>query len=191
MPDFLKPLCKSGSENLSAEGKKLTELLAKHQGAFAKGPDDLGRTHLVQHEIWTPPGLWPLRQPARRFPFWKQTEAKEIVDDLLRRDLIEPSAPVVMVKKKDNTTRLCVDNRRLNNHTIPDAYPLPRIDDSLDALGGSKWFCTLDLASGYWQVMMSKSAQEKSAFITSGGVIVFGKTEQQTLDRLDAGLKQD
>ena len=50
MPDFLKPLCKSGSENLSAEGKKLTELLAKHQGAFAKGPDDLGRTHLVQHE---------------------------------------------------------------------------------------------------------------------------------------------
>ena len=181
MPDFLKLLCKSGSENLSAEGKKK---LAKHQGAFAKGADDLGRTHLVQHEIRTPPDLRPLRQPARRFPFWKQTEAKEIVDDLLRRDLIEPSAtpweaPVVMVKKKHNTTRLCVDYRRLNNHTIPDAYPLPRIDDSLDALGGSKWFCTLDLASGYWQVGMSKSAQEKSAFITSGGlyswkVIPFG-----------------
>ena len=176
MPDFLKPLCRSGSENLSAEGKKkLTEFLAKHQGAFAKGPDDLGRTHLVQHEIRTPPDLRPLQQHARRFPFWKQTEAKEIVDDLLRRGLIEPSAspwaaPVVMVKKKDNTTRLCVDYRRLNNHTIPDAYHLPRIDDSLDALGGSKWFCTLDLASGYWQEGMSKSAQEKSASITSGGL---------------------
>ena len=112
MPDFLKLICKSGRENLSAEGKKkLVELLAKHQGAFAKGPDDLGRTHLVQHEIWTPPDLRPLWQSARRLPFWKQTEAKEIVDDLLRRDLIEPSTspwadPVVMVKKKDNTTRL-------------------------------------------------------------------------------------
>ena len=236
MPDFLRPLCKDGSENLSSEGKKkLAELLTKHQSAFASGPDDLGRTHLVQHEIRTPPDLRPLRQPARRFPFWKQTEAKEIVDDLLKRDLIEPSAspwaaPVVMVKKKDNTTRLCVDYRRLNSHTIQDAYPLPRIDDSLDALGGSKWFCTLDLASGYWQVGMSKSAQEKSAFITSGGlyswkvmpfglstapgtferlmetvlsglqwetcliylddVIIFGKTEQQTLDRLDAILSR-
>ena len=233
MPDFLRPLCKDGSENLSSEGKKkLAELLTKHQSAFASGPDDLGRTHLVQHEIRTPPDL---RQPARRFPFWKQTEAKEIVDDLLKRDLIEPSAspwaaPVVMVKKKDNTTRLCVDYRRLNSHTIQDAYPLPRIDDSLDALGGSKWFCTLDLASGYWQVGMSKSAQEKSAFITSGGlyawkvmpfglstapgtferlmetvlsglqwetcliylddVIIFGKTEQQTLDCLDAILSR-
>ena len=236
MPDFLRPLCKEGSENLSSEGKKkLAELLTKHQSAFASGPDDLGRTHLVQHEIRTPPDLRPLRQPARRFPFWKQTEAKEIVDDLLKRDLIEPSAspwaaPVVMVKKKDNTTHLCVDYRRLNSHTIQDAYPLPRIDDSLDALGGSKWFCTLDLASGYWQVGMSKSAQEKSAFITSGGlyswkvmpfglstapgtferlmetvlsglqwetcliylddVIIFGKTEQQTLDRLDAILSR-
>ena len=130
-----------------------------------------------------------------------------------------------MMVKKDNTTRLCVNYRRLNSHTIQNAYPLPRIDDSLDALGGSRWFCTLDLASGYWQVGMFKSAQEKSAFITSGGmyswkvmpfglstapgtfeqlmetvlsglqwetcliylddVIVFGKTEQQTLDRLD------
>ena len=220
MPDFLKPLCKSRGENLSAEGrKKLTELLAKHQGAFAKGPDDLGRTHLVQHEIRTSPDFRPLRQPARRFPFWKQTEAKEIVDDLLRRDLIEPY-----------TTCLCVNYRWLNNHTIPDAYPLPRIDDSLDALKGSKWFCNLDLASGYWQVGMSKSAQEKSAFVTSeglyswkvmpfglstapgtferlmetmlsgllwetcliylGDVIVFGKTEQQTLDRLDAILSE-
>ena len=229
MPDFLRPLCKDESENLSSEGKKkLAELLTKHQSAFASGPDDLGRMHLVQHEIRTPPDLRPLRQPARRFPFWSQTEAKEIVDDLLKRDLIEPSAspwaaPVVMVKKKDNTTRLCVDYRRLNSHTIQDAYPLPRIDDSLDALGGSKWFCTLDLASGYWQVGMSKSAQEKSAFITSGGlnswkvmpfglstapgtferlmetvlsglqwetcliylddVIIFGKTEQQTLEK--------
>ena len=138
IPDFLRPLCKSGSENLSAEGKKkLAELLTKHQGAFSKGPDDLGRTQLVQHEIRTPPDLQPIRQPAR---------------------------------KKDNTTRLRVDYRRLNSHTIQYDYPLPRIDDSLEALGGSKWFCTLDLANGYWQVGMSKSAQEKSAFITSGGL---------------------
>ena len=97
---------------------------------------------------------------------------------------------MVMVKKKDNTTHLCVDYRQLKNHTIPDTYPLPRIDDSLDALAGIKWFCTLDLASGYWQVGMYKDAQEKSTFITSEGlyswkVMPFGlSTAPGTFERL-------
>jgi len=62
-----------------------------------------------------------------------------------------------------------VDYRKLNSLTIQDAYPLPRIDESLDALAGSKYFSTLDLLSGYRQVPLSPDAQEKAAFITRDG----------------------
>eukprot|EP00057_Strongylocentrotus_purpuratus_P021451 XP_011675925.1 PREDICTED: uncharacterized protein K02A2.6-like [Strongylocentrotus purpuratus] len=77
---------------------------------------------------------------------------------------------IVLVKKKDGTQRFCVDYRQLNAATIKDAYPLPRIDETLDALSGAQWFSTLDLASGYWQVGLSKDAKEKSAFVADGGL---------------------
>ena len=63
--------------------------------------------------------------------------------------------------KKDGGTRFCVDYRQLNDATIKDAYPLPRIDDTLDMLAGKQWFSTLDLASGYWQVSLSRRGQSQ------------------------------
>ena len=74
----------------------------------------------------------------------------------------------MLVCKKDRSWQLCIDYRRLNAVTRKDAYSLPKIDDSLDALAGSMYLCTLDLVSGYWQVPLDQDAREKSAFVTQG-----------------------
>jgi hypothetical protein len=78
---------------------------------------------------------------------------------MLKKGVIEPSkspwsSPVVLVTKKDGTTRFSVDYRALNNVMIKDAYPLPRVDECLDSLAGGKWLSCLDLCSGFWQVRL-------------------------------------
>ena len=107
---------------------------------------------------------------------------REIVDreleKMLKKDIIEPSdslwaANVVLVKKKDGSVRFCVDYRKLNECTKKDAYPLPHIGDSLDALLGSCWFSTLDLAQGFYQVEMDKNDKQKTAFATHRGLFQF------------------
>ena len=97
---------------------------------------------------------------------------------MLDTKLIRPSSspwtsPVVLVRKKNGKLRFCVDYRKLNGITKKDAYPLPRIDDMLNTLKGSKWFSTLDLASGYWQVAMHPRDREKTAFVTRYGIYEF------------------
>ena len=97
---------------------------------------------------------------------------------MLERDVIEPSSSpcasgIVLVRKKDGTTRFCVDYRKLNDATIKDAYPLPRIDETLDHLSGACWFSTLDMSSGYWQVDVEEKDRPKTAFITKRGLYQF------------------
>ena len=91
---------------------------------------------------------------------------------------MEPSkspwaSPIVLVQKKDGTTRFCADYRKLNDVTRKDAYPLRRIDTTLDTLAGSKWLSTLDLLSGYWQVELEERARQKTAFCTTEGLFQF------------------
>ena len=113
-----------------------------------------------------------------------------MVDDMLSKGIIEPAhgpwaSPIVLVRKKDGSTRFCVDFRKVNEVTRKDAQPLPRIDDTIDALEGAKWFSTLDLASGYWQVEVDPHDREKTAFPTPyDDIIIFSKTIEDHLDRL-------
>ena len=104
---------------------------------------------------------------------------EECVTEILTGGQIEPSdspwsSPVVLVHpKKDGGTRFCVDYRRLSDVTVKNAYPLPRIDDTLDMLAGKQWFSTLDLANRYWQVSLSQEARVKTAFATHSGLFQF------------------
>ena len=69
--------------------------------------------------------------------------------------------------------RFCVDYRKLNEVTIKDSYPLPRIDELIDTIGAAKWFTTMDLASGYWQVRVKEKDRPKTAFVTRYGLYEF------------------
>ena len=83
------------------------------------------------------------------------------------------ASPIVIIKKKDDTIRLCVDYRRLNDMTQVDAYPMPRIDDILDQVGQARYITTLDLAKGYWQLPVAEEDRPKTAFITPRGLYQF------------------
>ena len=110
-------------------------------------------------------------------PSQKQ-QLKGLLQEMLANDVIQPSnspwaSPIVLVTKSDGSMRFCVDYRKLNAATRKDAYPLPRIDDTLDNLRNSKWFSTLDLTSGYWQVEVNPEDRCKTAFCTSEGLFEF------------------
>jgi hypothetical protein len=186
VPEHLADMVNSAKQNLSPEQfAQLRALIAKKAEAFSSADGKLGRTGRVQHTIDTG-NAKPIKLPARRMGIPQRKIIDEEIDKMLEQGVIEPSespwaSPVVLVKKKDNSTRFCLDYRKLNNVTKKDAYPLPNITDSLDALSGSQFFCTLDLASGYWQVEMDDRDKAKTAFVTHRGlhqfrVLPFGLT---------------
>ena len=107
-----------------------------------------------------------MKQAARCILFAAQQEIARQLDEMQNNNIIKPSEspwanPVVLVKKRDGTLRFCVDYRGLNCVTKPDVFPLPRIYDLLDQLGKLKYFTTLDLKSGYWQIKVQTDSQEK------------------------------
>ena len=155
----------------------LKQLLFKHADLFARDDKDLGRTDLVQHDIDTGDAR-PIRQPPRRVPLALQPELDKEIAEMLDKGVIEPgqspwASPLVLVRKKDGTIRVCTDYRLLNGVTKFDAYPLPRIDETLEALSGAKYFTTLDLISGYWQAGLTPEARLKSAFCVRSGLYLW------------------
>ena len=144
------------------------------------------------------------KQPYRQQNPTVRREEMAQVQQMLASDVIQPSnipwaSPIVMVKKKDGSLRFCVDFHQLDAATVKDAHPLPRIDDILDALHGARWFSTLYLKSGYWQVPIMERDKEKTAFRTSSGQLYefnqvpFGlynapATFSRLMDRVLSGL---
>ncbi|KAL0439933.1 UNVERIFIED_CONTAM: Transposon Ty3-G Gag-Pol polyprotein [Sesamum latifolium] len=96
-------------------------------------------------------------------------ELKKQIEELLEKGFIRPStspwgAPVLFVKKKDGSMRLCVDYRQLNRVSVKNKYPLSRIDDLLDQLKGATIFSKIDLRSGYWQLRIAEKDIPKNSF---------------------------
>ncbi|GBO24268.1 Retrovirus-related Pol polyprotein from transposon 297 [Araneus ventricosus] len=152
------------------------KLLNEFQDLFSTCDADVGRCNMTQHRINTG-NHPPIKQYPRRLPLARK-EAEHLVKEMVDNGIIEESSgpwasPIVLVKKKDGSTRFCVDYRKLNEITKKDSYPLPRIDDTLDALNGSQWFTTQDLKSGYWQVEVRPEDREKTAFTTGQGLWQF------------------
>ena len=170
--------CSTKRVNLRATSAHAANLLAKHIHTFpAPGTPITCRTEAVVHDIDTG-STRPIRCNPRKLSPKNINIQQELVDKMLEEGQIEHSvsawsAPTVLVTKKDGSTRFCVDYRRLNARTKKDAFPLPRIDDSLNSLSGQAWFSTLDLASGYWQVRLSEKAKPKTAFATHSGLFQF------------------
>ena len=163
---------------LSSEGKKrLQDVITAYSDIFSRYDGDIGHTHLVEHTIDTG-GASPIRQPPRRIPVSVRAEIEEQKERMLRDGIIEPStsawsSPVVLARKKDGTFRFCVDLRAVNAVTKGHAHPLPRVDSTLDCLAGARFYSTLDLASGYWQVGIAPEDREKTAFSTGTGLHQF------------------
>ena len=178
LPMHLRDLLDQTSRDLDdMQRRQLAGVLLRYSDLFPMPGSTLtGHTDVVEHEIDTGDGS-PIRCAPRRMSPQKMKKEEECVAEILTGGQIEPSdspwsSPVVLVTKKDGGTRFCVDYRRLNNATVKDAYPLPRIDGYVSH---KQWFSTLGLASSYWQVSLSQEARGRHfASIQEFRVMRFG-----------------
>lgn len=155
----------------------MRSLLQQYTPVFSVHEGDLGCTDLISHDIMGHHLVddAPVRQRYRRIPPFEYEVVKEHINQLLSSQIIwegsSPYAsPILLVRKKDGSICMCVDSRQLNSKTRRDVFPLPRIEESLDALSCACWFPTLDLASSYNQVPVTETDRSKTFFCTPFGL---------------------
>ena len=153
--------------------EQVDELLYKYREVFAEDEQELRCATAVEHEIHLTSDV-PIKLPYRHIPPKCMTEVKAHIKGLLEHGVIEESvspyaAPIVLIRKKDKSLRLCVDYRRVNEVTVKDAFPLPRIQNTLDALAGAQSFSFFDLSAGYHQIRVRTEDKAKTAFVTPFG----------------------
>ncbi|CAB4042449.1 Hypothetical predicted protein, partial [Paramuricea clavata] len=137
----------------NSEKQQVKQVLGEFKELFS---DTIGQTNIAHHKIDTGDNP-PIRQRARRMPYAFREESNKQIEDMLGKGIISPNtspwaSPIVLVRKKSGELRFCIDYHRLNQITRNDAHPLPRVDDLLDSVGNAKYFTTLGLKSGYWQI---------------------------------------
>lgn len=183
----LQAVAESGNQPAQASPSPADPLLQEFRDVF---PDDLPRTlppaRDVDHVIELIPGANPPSKPTYPLSYSELDELKQQLADLKLHGFARPSkspygAPVLFVRKKDGSMRMCVDYRALNQVTIKNRYPLPRIDELLDRVQGAKVFSKIDLRSGYHQIRIAEEDIPKTAFRTRYGhfeftVLPFGLT---------------
>ena len=178
------------SDKLTDKSGKNIESLKEELGPLMKVfrtelPTGVGPKRYVDHHIDTGDAR-PINRSAYTLTPQQLEEQARQIRYLEERDLIRPShspwgSPVLFVKKKDDSWRMCVDYRALNNVTVKNGYPLPKIQDCLDQIGSAKVFSKVDLLSGYWQIRVADADIPKTAFNTRIGkfefrVLPFGLT---------------
>ena len=178
LPEHLQCILDKVSPKVDTEQKlKIKHLLIEYQDIFM-GPDGkLGHIYLLQHVIDTG-NAKPVKQPPRRVPIAQREIIEKELGKMLTQNIIQPSdspwsSRCLLVKKSDSTYRFCVDYRKVNELTRKDAYPLPRIDGSLNSLGRSKFFGVLDMTSDYWQIEVAEQFRPVTAFTCHKGLFEF------------------
>ena len=162
---------KANLEHLPPHQRAVMEkLLWDECDLFAKNDTDIGEIADLQMEINLTDEI-PVNEAYRHLPRKLYDDVKSYLNDLIVNGWIEESksayaSPIVCVRKKDSSMRLCVDYRRLNQKMIPDRHPIPRVQDLLDGLGGQKFFTTLDMAKAYHQGFVKEECRKYTAFAT-------------------------
>ena len=167
-----------GSEQRCGCSSLVKTIKEEFQDLFYRTDIGLKSVPGFEHKIQIKDNSRPFKQCLRRTAYTHRLEIQRQIKKLLEDDIIEESrspwaSNVTLVKKKDGSYRMCIDYRQLNDLTIKNSYPIPRIDDILDNLSGARIFSTLDLSAGYHQINMNSSSKEKTAFITPEGLYQF------------------
>lgn len=158
---------------------KLKQLIDEYRDCFAMNLSELGHTTVTAMDIQLNDNNPVVYRPYR-LGHTERNEVRLMVDDLLKHNIIRESispyaSPIIVVKKKTGDKRLCVDYRALNRKTSKQHYPIPRIEDQIDRLAGNKYFCALDMASGYYQIGLTEESKTKTAFVTPDGQFEFNR----------------
>lgn len=158
---------------------KLTELLNNFRDCFAFSSKELGCITGTEMNIKLNDTTPVVYRPYRLSHSERQV-VRDMIQELGDSDIIRESSsdyasPIVLVRKKTGDYRLCIDFRALNKKTIKEHYPLPRIDDQLDNLSGYRYYTSLDLASGYYQIPLAESSKRYTAFVTPDGHYEFNR----------------